>query len=121
MILRRLKLDQIIVCEENSQTLFFGDYDLFLEKMGWEEDKKTSVPKQASAPAPARAPPIKKTSNKNIRECEKKIIALEEAQAEAQKVMSSGKCSPELLKSFGQRQKEIERLYEELEALSRPD
>lgn len=113
LILRRLKCDQIIVCEENRQTLFLGDYDLFLEKMGWEEDKKASAPKKAP-----QHTPVKKASNKSIKECEEKIMALEEAQAEAQKVMSTGKCPPEFLKSFGQRQKEIERLYEELETLS---
>lgn len=40
LILRRLQLDQIVVCEEAKQKVFLGDYDLFLEKMGWEEEKK---------------------------------------------------------------------------------
>jgi len=40
LILRRLDLDKIIVCEKGKQTLFYGNYDEFLEKLGWEEEKK---------------------------------------------------------------------------------
>ncbi|MBS0649381.1 MAG: ABC-F family ATP-binding cassette domain-containing protein [Verrucomicrobia bacterium] len=45
LILRRLCLDKIILCEEAQQTVFLGTYDEFLEKIGWEEKKKTSAPK----------------------------------------------------------------------------
>jgi ATP-binding cassette subfamily F protein 3 len=37
LILRRLGLDQLVICEEAKQKVFLGDYDLFLEKMGWKD------------------------------------------------------------------------------------
>src|SRR4029079_10139645 len=35
LILRRMNLDQIIVCHQNGQDHFLGNYDDFLEKKGW--------------------------------------------------------------------------------------
>ncbi len=114
LILRRLKLDQILLCEEKKQTHFLGNYDLFLEKIGWEEEKKESPAK------PQRLPkPIKSANNNKIKQCEEKIIALEEEQAAAQKRLEAGELSPEFLRSLGQREKEIDSLYEEMERLSK--
>ena len=120
LILRRLKLDQIIVCEEANQTLFLGDYDLFLDKMGWEEEKKNLPPKKEKT-APPPPPPKKsnppKKSGKEIQACEAKIMKLEEEQKLAQIQMEKGNLSPELLKASGIRQKQIEALYLELDRL----
>jgi len=118
LILRRLKLDQIILCEERKQTLFWGDYDLFLEKIGWEEEKK-EVPLKVQL-SPKFPKPTKKPNEYKIKQCEEKIIALEAQQGAAQKALEAGDHSPELLRSLDQRQKEIDLLYEELELLSRP-
>lgn len=49
LILRRLKLDKIIICEEGKQTLFLGDYDTFLEKLGWEDEKKEPKEKKQNS------------------------------------------------------------------------
>ncbi len=125
LILRRLKLDRIILCQEGRQISFLGDYDLFLEKIGWEEEKKkapptNALPPKAAKPAARRQTmPPKKGSEKKIKECEERIIALEAEQTAAQKALEEGDHSPELLRSLGHRQKEIDRLYEELEALSK--
>jgi ATP-binding cassette subfamily F protein 3 len=123
LILRRLELDQIIICEEAKQTLFLGGYDLFLEKMGWEEEKKASKGKKPQNERKERAEEVAKNAallrplEKNIQDCEKKIIKLEEEQKARQKIVERGKPSPELLKALGQAHREIESLYQELEKL----
>lgn len=121
LILRRLKLDHIILCEEAKQTVFLGDYDQFLEKIGWDEKKKPSI---VSAPDPT----LKKAAGSNqkcdpkiakqIQECKAKIAALEAVQAEAQKILEQGRPSAEFLKVLGQRQKQLDALYEQLAFLS---
>lgn len=116
LILRRLQLDQIIVCEEAHQKCFLGDYDLFLDQMGWEEEKKPSNNKK-----PRDARPVKQTSNrsleKQIEACENQITTLEAKQLECQHGLQQGKPSADLLKALGQIQKEIDALYKQLEAL----
>jgi ATP-binding cassette, subfamily F, member 3 len=121
LIFRRLKLNRIILCQEGSQISFLGDYDLFLEKIGWEEEKKKAPPSNAAPKAATRrqTTPPKKGSEKKIKECEERIIALEAEQTADQKSLEAGDHSPELLRSLGHRQKEIDCLYEELEVLSK--
>jgi len=121
LILRRLTLDQIVICEETGQKVFFGDYDLFLEKMGWEEEKKpAAMPKSTIIQEKKKEKPPSKHFEKKIRECEEKIMALEEEQARAQVILEKGSPSKEFLKSLSQRQKQIEFLYQELDVLTQP-
>lgn len=117
LILRRLKLDRIILCEEGKQTSFLGDYDLFLEKIGWDEEKKEAPAKPAPPPKTSSDKPPKKGNTFKIKQCEDRIIELEGVQSEAQKALEAGDLSPELLRSMGKRQEEIDRLYLELERL----
>jgi ATP-binding cassette subfamily F protein 3 len=118
LILRRLALDQIVICEEAKQKVFFGDYDLFLEKMGWEEEKKSvPLPKPVIVSEKKKVSTSSKQFEKKIRECEEKIIVLEEEQARAQAILEKGNPSPEFLKSLSQRQKQIDLLYQELDSL----
>lgn len=37
LILKRMQLDQIIICHEGKQEIFLGTYEEFLEKNGWHE------------------------------------------------------------------------------------
>lgn len=129
LILRRLGLDKIILCEEAKQTLFLGTYDEFLDKIGWEEKKKTipdkknhSSSRKEKADLIVKRASVLKPIEKEIQECEKKIIDLEEQQKKNLSDLENGKTSPDLLKSLGQKKKEIEdlekelyRLYEDLE------
>jgi ATP-binding cassette subfamily F protein 3 len=123
LILRRLNLTKIIHCQEAQQTVFLGTYDEFLEKVGWEEsEKKTSPKKKESNDRQVRADFVNKRAaalkpiEKEIQECEKKIIALEEQQKQKQSLMEKGESSPDLIKALGLLQKEIEqqdrKLYE---------
>lgn len=120
LILRRLNLDQIIVCEEREQKHILGDYDYFLETVGWEEEKK-SKPKPP-APKNSKSEPAEKKSKsaeKKIKECEEKIMSLEALQVDAQKEIEKGNPSHELLRSYAKRQEEIDRLFQELESMFR--
>lgn len=118
LILRRLQLDQIVICEEAKQRHFLGDYDLFLEKIGWEEEKKAPAAKKTkSEPPPSIKAKSTKPLEKQIRLCEEKIIALEEEQKKDQEKLQQGNSSADLLKALGIRQKQIDALYKELDFL----
>lgn len=115
LILRRLALDKIVLCEEAQQTVFLGNYDEFLEKIGWDEKKKPA-PKAAQpnvrkerAEEVAKRAAVIKPIEKQIQDCEQKIIALEEEQKK-----SFGATSPEVVKAQGIRQKQIEELETQL-------
>lgn len=127
LILRRLELNKIILCEESKQSLFLGNYDEFLEKRGWDEETKENLPKKNQQnPRRDKADFVKKRSaalrplEAAIQECESKIIALEDDHKKDQILLEKGEMSSEFLKSFSLRQKQIEehesRLYELYEA-----
>ena len=115
LILRRLALDKIVLCEEAQQTVFLGNYDEFLEKVGWDEKKK-APPKPAQpnvrkerAEDVAKRAAVLKPLEKQIHDAEQKISALEEEQKK-----SLGSTSPEVVKAQGVRKKQIEQLESQL-------
>jgi len=119
LILRRLALDKMVICEAAKQTLFEGNYDEFLEKKGWEEEKKehTSLKKKIPhSPRKEIAAQIKPIE-RQIAQLEQKIGILEEEQKKAQGLIESGSLSPEFLKNLGMRQKEIEGIETQLYTL----
>ncbi len=116
LILRRLELDKIIVCEASKQTLFMGNYDEFLEKMGWEEENKNQPlgkKKPAMSPRKENAT-LLKPIERQIQVCEQKITALEAEQKQDQGAVESGSLAPDLLKKLGVRHKQIEELEVQL-------
>ncbi len=124
LILRRLELDKIIHCEEAKQTLFLGTYDDFLEKIGWDQQKKEAPVKKSEpnvrrerAELVTKRAAVLKPIEKQIQECEKKLISLEEEQKRILKLIEQGDTSPELVKSTGLGMKLIEQLEKELYAL----
>ena len=118
LILRRLVPDQLILCGPDKQTVFLGNYDEFLEKIGWEKEEEKVV-KPAKAPAPR--PPKPRSSaaiwEKKIQICEARIQELEEAQAKDVAMLAREPRSAELSKAIGERQKKIDALQKELEDL----
>ncbi len=125
LILRRLALDKIVLCEDAQQTVFLGNYDEFLEKIGWDEKKKPAAPKPAQpnvrkerAEEVAKRSAALKPIEKQIQETEQKIAALEEEQKK-----SFGATAPEIVKAQGIRKKQIEeleaKLYELYELLEK--
>jgi ATP-binding cassette subfamily F protein 3 len=115
LILRRLALDKIVLCEEAQQTVFLGNYDEFLEKIGWDENKKPAPKAQQPNVRKERAEEVAKRAavikplEKQIQDCEQKMMALEEEQKK-----SFGATAPEIVKAQGIRQKQIEELETQL-------
>lgn len=124
LILRRLNVDKILCCEEGKQTFFLGNYDEFLEKIGWEDVPKKIPPKKTGdmerkekADKMARRASVLKPIEKKIEECEKKILCLEEEQKEKQALLERGKRSPLVIKEMGVLTKQLELLEKEHTAL----
>lgn len=113
LILRRLNLDKIILCEEAKQTVFLGNYDEFLEKIGWEEEKKGSSKKEQPKPRKERADFVNKRAaalrpiEKEIEDNESRLARLEKEDKVDQKAIESGDTNPGLLKGYGQRREKI--------------
>jgi len=124
LILRRLELNKIVVCEDAKQTVFLGNYDELLEKNGLHEEEKQAQPKKKEANSRhERALWVQERSaalkpiEKKIQECEKKIMVLEELQKKDHNILEAGSFSAELMKAIGLRTKEIELFETELYAL----
>jgi ATP-binding cassette, subfamily F, member 3 len=115
LILQRLKPNKIVICEEAKQTLFLGDYENFLEKIGWQDEKKDN-------PAPAKhqiAPSLKRASvlkpiERQIESFEKKLKTKEEEQTQLLSLIEAGDTSKELLLKMSLCQSELEALEAEL-------
>ena len=127
LILKRLALHKLIVCHVSRQELFLGHYEDFLEKVGWEEEAISMKAKSGGSESRkkkheelmamrARIRPLENEIGKT----EKKIMELEEEQArENQQLIEASHRAEvekiqELLKSCGQREKELQKLYETL-------
>ena len=136
MLLRELA-DQLIIFREGGAEFFDGNYDQFLEKIGWDEEI-SETPKPAKAVQNSnkkeqkqqRAELIQERSRllnplkKEIDTCENTIIKLEdklkishEKLIEYSNQGDSGKLQ-ELSKSISVDEKEIENLFERLEIAS---
>jgi len=124
-ILKRLPIDKIILCEKSKQTLFDGDYNDFLEKIGWEESPLAPSPKSSSFKEEKKQRSLLIASRtKALSPLKKKISSLEEEITSLEKkhsddILSIQKktFSPDLLKKVGQDQKMLETLYSQLDLL----
>lgn len=124
LILRRLELNKIVVCEDAKQTVFLGNYDELLEKNGLHEEEKAPAPKKKESNSRheralwvAQRAATLKPIEKMIQEYEKKIIALEVLQKADLTALENGSTSPELMKAIGLRQKDIALFENELYGL----
>ena len=116
LILRRLNCNQIILCKESEQTTFLGGYDEFLEKIGWEDEEK-QTPKIVPI---VKSPKINNTTKileRKIEDLEGQIKQLEETQEKEADLLAQKGATKELSQSIGERQKTIDALYRELDAL----
>lgn len=115
LILRRLHLTQIIVCNSKQQTTFLGNYDEFLEKIGWEEEEKEE---KKSTPKPqVQKPEDLKILERKIQEVESKIKTLEKELSDNVKQLAENPRSQEIPKTIASLQKKIDLLTQELEIL----
>lgn len=127
LILKRLALDKIVVCTRNQQKLFLGGYEEFLEKDGWHEEDDGGKPKKKTPEVidrkQRRAELINerakavKPHDQEIQKREIKLAQLEKEQQEASEALAAASGSAELAKTIAVRQKQIDRLYQELESL----
>ncbi len=118
LILRRLNLHQIVVCEAQKQRVFLGNYDEFLEKIGWEEEvKKEEVILKPELPHRGSKSLKKSSAEKKIQACEQEIRLLEEAQEKDLLLLSDKSRFQEISRSMSLRQEKIDSLHQELDAL----
>ncbi|ADR34423.1 ABC transporter related protein [Sulfuricurvum kujiense DSM 16994] len=136
MLLRELA-DQLVIFREGNAEFFDGNYDEFLEKIGWDEEI-------TDAPKPAKVTPnVNKKENKQLRaaliqerskllsplkkeveHCENTIMKLEEKLKTSHELLTTysnqGETSKllELSKQVGEDEKMIEELFERLEIAS---
>ena len=131
LILKRLPLDQLILCRKNKQEVFKGSYEEFLDTIGWDQEeegaplkkKKTDGKdsKKKRADLINERSRILKPLQSEIERIEAALLKLEnEQKIDEQKlinIVSSGKNKEveELSKNIGKRQKEIDDLYHQLE------
>jgi ATP-binding cassette subfamily F protein 3 len=119
-ILRRLALNKLVICHKQKQQLFEGNYEEFLEKVGWEEEgEKEPPPKPKVQPVPSP----KKSNKGEIKKCEDQIELLEASvqknQEQLAMISHSGKGDEikRLVAAIELEQKQIEALYKRLEDL----
>lgn len=119
LILRRLNLTKLIICEDQKQTVFLGNYDEFLEKLGWEHESGSTSSKKPQEQPKQVVPTTKnlKPIEKEIRTCEEKIIALEAEQEADQQLLEDPTQLQDKLIAIGRRQKQIEEMYAQLQEL----
>jgi ATP-binding cassette subfamily F protein 3 len=115
LILKRLALDKLVVCHQYHQEVFCSDYEEFLEKIGWEEEKP--LQKKAKQEKPKKEL-IKDTSSsgKEKRALEGELKKLKEAQEADYTALANASQKGDratiaaLSKSIKAREKEIEEL-----------
>jgi ATP-binding cassette subfamily F protein 3 len=129
LILKRLELNRLVVCNEGAQTVYEGGYDEFLEKVGWQDEICVERPKEKTSDraeekrrraelVAARSKALRPLKEEMAR-LEAAIITLEEKQAVDQSSLLSAERTPpqELLIAIGKRAKEIEGTFDKLLAL----
>ncbi len=121
LILKRLQLNKLVVCHLGAQEHFLGTYEDFLRDIGWEEEEKIKPKGRDERKAKhdekmqmrTRLRPIEA----EMRSIEKSLADLEEKQREENlyliTVTQAGDSTKiqQLMKSVGEREKELEQLY----------
>jgi ATP-binding cassette subfamily F protein 3 len=124
-ILRALAT-RLVVFQDQGPQLLEGNYDYFLEKLGWGDEEQDQPSARKKSPAVSVAPQDSAAQAKRVKELEKlekKIYSLEEkiARWNAELVQASerqdAKTIAELGRSIAEAQREIEVRFEELEQL----
>ncbi len=125
LLLERLNLTQIVICSKNEQRVFQGNYEEFLEKLGWPEEEQNSPNKPNKSAAPSFHNPsqtnLLRTIENKIATAEKEISALENHLNHSQKDLESytpaDKKFQELCLEMTHTQKKIDDLFTVLEKL----
>jgi ATP-binding cassette subfamily F protein 3 len=132
LILKRLDLDKLIVCHSGKHEVFEGNYEDFLDKIGWEEEGPKKKPKavdykedkRKKADLVGMRSKVLKPLETEIQRLEKAIVTLEKDLEKEQHllVQESQKGNKpkiqELLRTTGEKKKEIDKLFEKLTSVS---
>lgn len=134
LILKRLALDQIVVCHEGRQQLFLGTYEEFLEKDGWNDQpqgaksKKKAEPQVDAKQQRAESVAARSKALKPIeQEIAQKEAALEKLEADQQTLnqrlidfsqAGDSQAIQRTSKALADGQREIDTLYARLDELS---
>jgi ATP-binding cassette subfamily F protein 3 len=136
MLLKRLA-NALVIFHKNGAEFFDGNYDEFLEKIGWEEEgikpekpkvkrpklDRKELKKQRTIMIQTRSKELA-PHKKELEFCEKKIMKLEELLEEQNKKLISASSSGdnegmiEYSQEIGKTQKEVDELFERLEVAS---
>ena len=118
--------ERLVICRNDGIQQFEGDYDAFLRKIGWEEGPEDIEPQ-----APVRVESAKEQREreaehrKRMSKCENAIVRSEGALAVSQKALDAAIAASDAAgidshgKAIAGHQAEIERLFEELDVISR--
>lgn len=118
-VLRRIPFNKLVVCHKQQQEMFNGNYDEFLEKIGWEEEQPEKKKKE-KIPAAEKS---KSSSKSELKICEDQIAHIEEAitvnQEKLAKISVTGDAIKikELASLISKNQAELDSLYLKLEDL----
>lgn len=116
-VLRRIPLNKIVICHQQKQELFLGNYDEFLSQIGWPEEVQEKKKKDVVIP------PKIKSSKGEIRKCEDQIIALESKLEKCNEQLATASQSlkveeiKKLVAEIAHVQQQIDELYQRLEGL----
>ncbi len=114
--------DQLIVCRDGDVHLFDGDYKLFLQKEGWEQEG-SDISTTSQLASNKKKKQHKKRSPNKIKQCEKAICEAEATLAETEKQLEQAveACDRVAIAKYSQAvaelQQRIETLFCNLEAL----
>jgi len=122
-ILHRIPFDMLVVCHRDSQEIFLGTYNDFLQNDGWKEEEslsKSGKEKKANAKATSRKQ--SKALVKELDLLEKKIVAQEEKLSQLQEeivqlVRGDSQALQKRLKAESFLRRELSNLYDELDRL----
>lgn len=132
-LLEQLSFDKLIICHQNRQSLFLGEYKEFLQQGGWIEEKPLSSVKKVNSSRQeektkraefiaARAKMLRPIEHALIKN-EVLLAEKEREQQEDHQKMVTASCQGAtdtlvtLSKAVASRQKEIDNLYDALEHL----
>lgn len=114
LILRRLSLDRIVYCDEDSQKVFLGTYDEFLDRIGFDEKSSSSEKKKKVVKRKPGESASSKQLKKEISLLEKEMERChKEHQAMSQRI-ESGELEHQLLVDVASLQETIAKLEEQL-------
>ena len=125
VFLRELPLTQMIICKENSQEVFQGTYDDFLEKIGWEDEaplskkkvKEVSVTRNQDSQQSLDKQKQLKNVNKQIEQTENMIMKLESDLEPLNSKLTSSPHDTELAHTVSKIYSQIDELLAKLEVL----